>query len=71
MSNFGTMFLTTPDGAKHELFRYRNPDGSIGGWVSVSSELCPDVVVDDSAIVGPGIRLSENSVVGPNSILVL
>jgi len=70
MASPDTLTLVLPGKTKDVLTRYRNPDGSIGGWVAANADIHKTTHIEFTAIVGPNISLGRNSYVGEYSIMV-
>jgi len=49
--------------------RHTNPDGSLGGLVSVKATVGEDVYLDVSAVVVPDAHVPDHSVIGPGVIV--
>lgn len=52
--------------------RWKNPDGSVGGWVADTAKIDSsatiefDAVVEPEAVVGPNVRVKNGTVIGFN-----
>lgn len=61
------------DGRIVDAIRWKNPDGSEGGWVAVTASIDPTVYIGPNAIVcyaakiGPGVELHDGSRVATNA----
>jgi UDP-3-O-[3-hydroxymyristoyl] glucosamine N-acyltransferase len=51
-------------GKRTPAIRYRNPDGSTGGWVSPDAKIHPSAVIDARAVVGPYAHLPAGTMLG-------
>lgn len=51
------VYVVLGSGAKVEAFRHKNPDGSLGGWVTSNSHVDGAVSVHRDAFVGPDISI--------------
>lgn len=53
------------DASEVEAVRWRNPDGSLGGFVAPSAKIHPSVVIDRRAMVGPWGTVPAGIQIGP------
>ena len=49
--------------------RWRNPDGSLGGWVANTAEIAPSAIIEPGAMVCPGVSIGEGFVVKAGAIV--
>ena len=62
------------DGDDVSAVPFRNPDGTMGGWVATNAEVGTGVYIEKGAIIGPGARILEGTrvkqgtIVEPNTV---
>lgn len=49
------------------VVRHINPDGTTGGWVSMSAKIAPDAHIDFTSFVGPWAVIPPGSWIGAHS----
>lgn len=52
-----------PDGSQVSGIRWKNPDGSIGGWVAQTAKIHPTATIEFNALVGPDAIVAADEVV--------
>ena len=57
LSSHHECWFNEEDGTKVAGVRWKNPDGSIGGWVAETAKIDPTATVEFTAFVGPGVTV--------------
>lgn len=61
--------FVNPDGSQVKGYRWRNPDGSVGGWVAATARVHPTAIVQLGAMVAAGAVIPEGAVVKKGEIV--
>jgi UDP-3-O-[3-hydroxymyristoyl] glucosamine N-acyltransferase len=58
-----------PDGTRVNGYRWKNPDGSTGGWIAENAQVHPTAIVELGAIVAPGAEIPAHAVIRAGAII--
>jgi len=58
-----TYTFVLEDGAEEAAARWKNPDGSVGGWVAESAQVAKSATIEVDAVVGPNVVIRPKQIV--------
>lgn len=58
-----------PDGSSVTGTRWKNPDGSVGGWVAKTAKVDPSATIEFNAMVGPDVVVEQGEIVQSDRVM--